>query len=48
MKKIEIAREVATKMNKINENIEIEKTAIVLSKGMTFHELECALRHFSK
>ena len=48
MTKKEIAQAVATEMNKINSNIDIERITKVLMKGMTTHELEAALRGYTK
>lgn len=46
MTKKELAKAVATEMNKINSNVNIERMTKVLLKGMTTHELECAYRGY--
>ena len=46
--KKELAKEVAIHMNKINNNINIERAVKALMNGMTKHELECAIRNHNK
>ena len=46
MTKKEIAKAIATQMNKINSNVSIERMTKVLAKSMTTSELESALRGY--
>jgi len=48
MTKKEMAIEVATEMKKIREDVEIERMANVLMKGMTTSELEAALNGYKR
>ena len=48
MTKKELAKALATEMNRINNNINIERMIKVLMKGMTTNEIESALRHHTR
>ena len=48
MTKREIAKAVATEMHKVNTNVNIPRMTEVLMKGMTAHELQKALDHYTR
>lgn len=48
MTKIELAKAVATEMNKINSDVNIERMTIIFTAQRTKKELEAALRGFTK
>lgn len=48
MTKKEIAKAIATEMNRINSNVNIERMTKVLMKNMTTSELESALRGYTR
>lgn len=45
--KKELAKAVAAHMNKINNDVNIERTAKALMNGMTKHELEKAISNYN-